>query len=68
MMREIGVERHAVATAELVLFAVDHQRRRSFEDDGGLATTGLVDRRVLGGPGHRAGVELVDRDVDPLAR
>ena len=67
VVRQVGVERHAVAGAERVRGAVDQQPQRAALDDRGLARAGLVHRRVAGAAGRGAGRERVARDLGALA-
>jgi hypothetical protein len=68
VVREVGVERDAVARPEPVTLAVDQERGVPVQDDGGLATSGLVDRRIVRPAGGRAGIEPVPGDIRALAR
>ena len=53
MVRQVGVERHGVAGAELVALAVDVEHDRAGLDERDLAAAGLVHRRVAGPAGLR---------------
>ena len=68
MVRQVGVERHAVPGVQRVLGAVDVQGQRTLLDDGGLTRAGLVARRIAGAAGDGAGLERVARDLGAQAR
>src|ERR671931_972375 len=53
VMREVGVERDAVAGAERVALAVDGEGHLAVEDDRRLAASRFMERRIPGGPGAR---------------
>ena len=67
MVRQIGVERHAVTLAERVLATVHVQGQRTPLDDGGLTRARLMPRGVPGAAGDGARGQRVARDLGAQA-
>ncbi|MGH2832695.1 MAG: hypothetical protein ACRDK2_07960 [Solirubrobacteraceae bacterium] len=64
---QVGVERDAVALAQLVALAVADEHDRPALDECGLAAAGLVDRRIVRGSGGAAGGKGVAGELSALA-
>src|ERR1700682_396798 len=68
VVRQVGVERHAVALAELVSPPVAYEHHRTVLDERGLAAARLMHWWVIGGAGGAAGGESVARELGALPR
>ena len=68
VMRQIGVEGHAVALGERMALAITDQHHRAELDQRGLAASRLVHRRVIGCAGRSAGGERVPGELRSLSR
>src|ERR1700737_3125207 len=67
VMRQVGVEGHAIAAAELVALTVADEHRDALLDERGLAAAGLVHRRVVGTAGCGARRQHVQRELGALS-
>src|SRR5258706_10932329 len=66
MVRQVGIEGHAVPAGQLVALVVDVQDDAPTLDDGDLPAAGLVHRRVAGATGARAGGQHVAAELGAL--
>ncbi len=68
VVRQVGVEGHAVARCQLVALSVAHQHHRAALDERRLAAARLVHRRIVHGARRAARRERVPRELRALAR
>ncbi len=66
MVWQIGVEGHAIALPQLVALTVADEHNGSVLDERGLATAGLVHRRIVGGARCASSSERVAGELSAL--